>query len=193
MAEGKKRQLAGGLDSGQVWVRWTPEIAEDYPAIADAVADFKAKGMKKGKDAADAATCWLKERSLPNYRTTVTWLMLNPAEDFVEGYYSLASAQVELRTDHRKKLGPSEYPIQPAALITWIAKDERSDIGGKQLLAHAVGIAVKVAQLQGVVAIVLDPFDDETAKIWRGAPYNFKSSLTKSADGQRRLWRHLVI
>jgi hypothetical protein len=193
MAKGMQGQLTGGLDSGQIWVRWTPEVAEQHPNIADAVADFRAKGTERGKEAALAATRWLRERSLPNYRTTVTWLMLNPAEDFVEGYYSLASAQVELRTDHRKALESSEYPIQPAALITWIAKDERTRITGKQILAHAVGIAVKVAQLQGVVAIVLDPFDDETAKIWRAAPYNFKSSMTRSADGRRRLWRHLVI
>jgi len=193
MADQAQGHLTGGLDSGQIWVRWTPEVADDYPSIANAVADFRAKGTEQGKEAALAATHWLKERSLPNYRTTVTWLMLNSAEDFVEGYYSLASAQVELRTDHRKALDSSEYPIQPAALITWIAKDERTHISGKQLLAHAVGIAVKVAQWQGVVAIVLDPFNDKTAKIWRAAPYNFKSSMTRSADGRRRLWRHLVI
>lgn len=189
MPDEMRGQLTEGLDSGQIWIRWTPEVAED-PTLAAAVADFKAKG---GSDAARAATVWLKERSLPNYRTTVTWLMLNEAEDFVEGYYSLASAQVELRTDHRKTLGPTEYPIQPAALITWIAKDERTTISGKQLLAHAVAIAAKVARLQGVVAIVLDPFDDDTAKIWKAAPYKFKTSMTRSADGQRRLWRHLVI
>jgi hypothetical protein len=193
MAKEMQEQLVGGLDSGQIWVRWTPEVAEEYPNIVDAVADFRAKGTERGKEAALAATHWLKERSLPNYRTTVTWLMLNSAENFVEGYYSLASAQVELRTDQRKALESSEYPIQPAALITWIAKDERTPISGKQLLAHAVGIAVKVAQMQGVVAIVLDPFDDETAKIWRAGPYNFKSSMTRSADGRRRLWRNLVI
>jgi hypothetical protein len=189
MPEQTQGQLTQGLDVGQVWVRWTPEAAED-PVLAAAVADFKAKG---NSEAARAATAWLKERSLPNYRTTVTWLMLNEAEDFVEGYYSLASSQVELRTDHRKALGPTEYPIQPAALITWIAKDGRAGISGKQLLAHAVAVAARVARLQGVVAIVLDPFDDGTAKIWKAAPYNFKTSLTRSADGRRRLWRHLVI
>lgn len=182
-------QLTQGLDVGQIWRRWTPEAAED-PELAAAVAAFDAKG---NTDASKAATSWLKERSLPNYRTTVTWLMLNDSEDFLEGYYSLASSQVELRTAHRKKLGPSEYPIQPAALITWIAKDGRSSISGKQLLAHAIAIAARVSRWQGVVAIVLDPFDEGTAKIWQSEPYNFKTSLTKSSDGRRRLWRHLVI
>ena len=93
MSGEEQKKLVGNLDTGQVWVRWTPELAEEEPTIAAAVANFEAKGMTEGKAAASAATFWLRYRSLPNYRTTVTWLMLSAEEDFVEGFYSLASAQ----------------------------------------------------------------------------------------------------
>lgn len=173
-------------DRGQLWVRWTPEVADREPDVAAAVESFEAVDTEAGR----AATAWLKERALLDYRSSVTHLMI--IEDRVEAYYSLASAQVELRQSDRRKV-EAEHPVQPAALITWIAKHRYAQTSGIEVLAHAAGTALNVAEHQGVVALVLDPYDDDTAEMWKRPPYRFKPSRTRAPSGRPRLWRSLLI
>jgi hypothetical protein len=123
-----------------------------------------------------------------NYRSSVTKLMI--VDGVLEGFYSLAASRVELRTSDRRDIG--EHPVQPAALVTWLAKRTRARVDGKQLLLHAVGTALKVGEDMGVVAIVLDPYNEAAAHVWRKAPYNFKNSRTLAPDGSPRLWRSLL-
>jgi hypothetical protein len=53
----------------------------------------------------------------------------------------------------------------PASEIRWIAKHAESDLGGEELLTQAIWIAEQVAEVQGNTALVIDPYDGETAKM----------------------------
>lgn len=116
------------------------------------------------RPAAVAAGSWLKTQALDSYETSRTRLLV--AEHRVAGFYSLASAQVALSQRDRRRLGVD--PVQvPAALVAWIAKDVSADIDGKVLLLHADATARRAAALQATSVLVVDPFDDETAAMWR--------------------------
>ena len=88
------------------------------------------------------------------------------------------------------RIGGFSHPVQPAALIAWLAKDRRAEINGIELVYHAVVTARRVAEEQGAIALVLDPFDAASERIWTSPPYNFRRSLTP-VGGLRRLWMPL--
>jgi hypothetical protein len=73
----------------------------------------------------------------------------------------------------------------PAALITWIAKDRRATIDGKLMLLHAAATARRAAELQATSVLVVDPFDNETATMWRER-YGFRPSA--EVRKPKRLW-----
>lgn len=100
------------------------------------------------------------------------------------GFYSLASAQVELSQRDRRRVGVAPVRV-PAALITWIAKDKRAEIDGKPLLLHAAATARRAAELQATSVLVVDPFDEETAAMWRER-YGFRASVETRTP--KRLW-----
>jgi hypothetical protein len=107
----------------------------------------------------------------------------------VAGFYSLASAQVELGQHDRRRAGVIPVRV-PAALITRIAKDRRAAVDGKLLLLHAAATARRAAGLQATSVLVVDPFDDETAAMWRER-YGFRSSA--EARKPKRLWLPLQL
>ena len=51
-------------------------------------------------------------------------------------------------------------------------------------------IARRVAQEQGAIALVVDPFDADSERIWLSPPYSFRRSKTY-IGGVRRLWSPL--
>jgi hypothetical protein len=136
------------------------------------------------RPAAVEAATWLREQALDSHATSRTWLLL--AQHRIAGFYSLASTRVELRQSHRRRLGlHSKIVHVPATLVTWIAKDHRGDIGGEQLLLHAVGIARRAAAWQATAVLVVEPFDDETATM-RRERYGFRAAVGSKAA--TRLW-----
>ena len=70
--------------------------------------------------------------------------------------------------------------------MTWIAKDKRAEIEGKLLLLHAAAIARRAAELQATSVLVVDPFDDETAAMWRER-YGFRTSAEARKPKRLRL------
>jgi len=105
------------------------------------------------------------------------------ADGRVVGFYSLASAQVELSQRDRPRVDVAPVRV-PAALITWIAKDKRAEIDGKLLLL-AAATARRAAELQATSVLVVDPFDEETAAMWRER-FGFRASV--EARTPKRLW-----
>ena len=103
----------------------------------------------------------------------------------IAGYYSLCNSTVEISQKQRKKSLALETRrgTLPATLITWLAKDHRADVNGTLLIEHAVAVARKGTLTQASVALVLDPFDDETGEMWK-TRYGFRKSSGDSA----RLW-----
>jgi hypothetical protein len=160
------------------WVTLAPVDAEMRNEVRSALDAFDAGE----RPAAVAAASWLQTQALDAYQTSRTRLLI--AERQVAGFYSLASAQVALSQRDRRRL--AVVPVRvPAALVTWMAKDVRAGIGGDVLLLHAVATARRAAALQATTALVVDPFDDETAAMWRKR-FGFRTS---AEPGERkRLW-----
>jgi hypothetical protein len=176
-------------DNGEgLWYQWTPINAESvaYEDVAQAVEGFESLENPAGR----AATAWLKDEALANHPSTVTYVLMRDGR--VEGFIAMASASVTLKQSHRKKLGPGQrdYPLSPtqgASLVAWLAKHREAETAGSRLLAYALSIALDVARLQGTVAFVLDPYDEESAAQWMNR-HRFRRSETEARAGLRRLW-----
>ncbi len=134
------------------------------------------------RPAAVAAGDWLRAEAFGSHATSRTRLLI--AEQRLAGFYSLASAQVELSQRDRGRLGLDPVRV-PAALVTWIAKDKRAGIDGKELLLHATAMARRAAELQATSVLVVDPYDEETAAMWRDR-FGFRPS--SEARTPKRLW-----
>jgi hypothetical protein len=167
----------------ETWERWTPEKAADRPDLARIVGGFDAGASHA---AARQAAEWLREHALGNHPSTITWLRLVDGE--LTGYFALASASVDLRQRDRRRLRvDASRPVHSASLIAQIARATDAPAGtGERLVEQAWAFAQEATQLQGSVALVADPFDDETARMWRER-FGFRSSQT-TVNGRRRLW-----
>ncbi|HTU77904.1 MAG TPA: hypothetical protein VMF09_04020 [Solirubrobacteraceae bacterium] len=160
------------------WITLPPRD-EELPSELQLALD----GFDAGdRAAARAAGTWLRTQAVAAHRTSRTRLLI--AGGRVAGFYSLASAQVELSQRDRRRAGVAPVRV-PAALITWIAKDRRAAVDGKLLLLHAAATARRAAELQATSVLVVDPFDDETATMWRER-YGFRPSA--EARKPKRLW-----
>lgn len=166
-------------DAEPTWVTLPPVDANISALFRRALADFDAGA----KPAAVAATHWLQQSALAQHQNSRTALYIGNGR--IAGYYSLCNAQVELSQRQRKKLD-LRTPIGtlPASLVTWLAKDHRADFDGELLVMHAAATARKATMTQASVALVLDPYDDETAEMWR-TRFGFRRSSGSNAD---RLW-----
>jgi len=198
------RRAREALDDGQdAWVRLTPEVVDDLgedhaDRLLRALDSFESLDNGAGAAAAE----WLRTKALAMHGSTVTYLWLVGRK--VEGFYSLCSSNVRLSSGHRKRvfketgLSVLEIPsLQPASLVAWIAKqaDASSDCG-RAVLFHAFSVATEVSHLQGSIALVLDPFDDQTAEMWeRRTDVPFHRSARSPGDDEqkpRRLWTPLI-
>lgn len=165
-------------DSQPSWIT-LPSRDEELPSeLRLALGDFDAGA----RTAARAACAWLQTQAVAAHQTSRTHLLI--ADRRVAGFYSLASAQVELSQRDRRRVGVAPVRV-PAALITWIAKDRRAVIDGKLLLLHAVATARRAAELQATSVLVVDPFDEETSAMWRER-HGFRPSVESRKP--KRLW-----
>lgn len=165
-------------DSQPSWITLPSREEELSSELRLALDDFDAGE----RTAARAATAWLRTQAVAAHQTSRTRLLT--AGRRVAGFYSLASAQVELSQRDRRRVGVVPVRV-PAALITWIAKDKRAEIDGKLLLLHAAATARRAAELQATSVLVVDPFDEETAAMWR-MRFGFRASV--EARKPKRLW-----
>jgi hypothetical protein len=166
------------VDLQPTWIT-LPSRDEELPTeLQLAVDDFDAGG----RAAAKAATAWLQTEAVAAHQTSRTRLLI--ADRRIAGFYSLASAQVELSQRDRRRVGVVPVRV-PAALITWIARDKRAEIDGKMLLLHAVATARRAAEFQATTVLVVDRFDEETAAMWRKR-YGFRASV--ETRKLKRLW-----
>jgi hypothetical protein len=170
------------VDSEPTWVTLPPVDIEISDAFRRALDEFDAGP----KAAAVAATEWLQQSAVTQYRLSRTMLYI--ANGAIAGYYSLCSSSVELSQRSRTRHLELRTPLGtlPASLVTWLAKDHRADIDGAVLMKHAFATARRATLTQAAIALALDPFDSETAELWK-ARYGFRESSGKSG----RLWTPL--
>ena len=161
------------------WVTLPPVNIEISEAFQRALDEFDAGP----KPAAIAATEWLQRCAITHHQLSRTALFI--ANGGIAGYYSLCNSTVEISRDHRKKklALDTRRGILPASLVTWLAKDHRADVDGTLLIKHAAAVARKATFTQASVALVLDPFDPETAEMWK-TRFGFR----KSSGPSGRLW-----
>jgi hypothetical protein len=176
-------------ERGEDWIRWTPDTARASD-LAAAVEAFEPVDRDAGHRAAE----WLKTDALRNHGSTVTYLMVVGGR--LEAFYAICSAQVRLTQRDRPALRSDEEelllsPVQPASLLAWLGKHRDAEVDGHQVLLHALGTAQAVAELQGNIAFVLDPYDEQTADFWQRR-YGFRRSQEELRSGLRRLWMPLL-
>jgi hypothetical protein len=136
--------------------------------------------------AADAAGEWTRTVAL-DASSARTWVLV--ASDSVLAFCALASSSVRLTRRQRAEVG-SVYRETPATLVAWAAKAADADVEGAVLLRHADAIAQTVTRLQATCVLALDPFDEDTAELWK-VRYGFKPvapPLEEGAPASRRLW-----
>ncbi len=169
------------------WVHLTEEQVNADPGLLEAVERFDAPPGAAGRAAAE----WLKTSALAQSAHIATYVLLDG--DQVRAFYSLGMSEVELRTQHRKKL-LSPHPRLGAVLVLWLARAADADVGAETILAHAVGMGQIAARHVGAAVIALDPFDADTEQFWRER-FGFRASLTRRPDAhgddRARLWMPL--
>ncbi len=166
------------------WVHLTEEQVDADPGLREAIERFDAPPSDAGR----AAEGWLKASALGESGHIATYVLFQT--DRVVAFYSLGMGEVELRTQHRRKLA-SPHPRLGAVLVLWLARGADTTVGAETILSHAVGIGQIAARRVGAAVIALDPFDAETEKFWRER-FGFRTSLTRRRDAngeeRPRLW-----
>jgi hypothetical protein len=163
------------------FVRWTSAAARRQPDLLAAVESFE----PLDRSAAVAAAEWLRESALEEPPSATTYLVIEG--DTLSGFYALAASRVELRSSQRVRVGAHLLPTVPAYLIAQIARARSAPPGtGERLILHGVAMAREASSIAAAVALVVDPFDADTARLW--ASLGFRNSLTDGPAGLRRMW-----
>ncbi len=165
------------LGPGPVFVRWRPNVAAAVPALRQAVADFD----PGEREAAQACAAWLREHGLDEPQESIPYLMLDRGA--LLGFYALANGSTELRVRQREELGVQRR-TQPAAIITQLARAADHPGVGQRLLQHAAVTARRLSVYSAATVLALDPFDDETAEMWKER-FGFQESAGQDPGGKR--------
>ena len=114
------------------------------------------------RESAQAAAVWLRDHGLGGesqpYLALYEWQLV--------GFYALTAGQVELSSGERSQLGLARS-TQGAYLLTWIAKSARHNFDGAILIGDAIGVAQELAEGASATLLALDPYDEETDRMWR--------------------------
>jgi len=148
-------------DEKSGWIRWRPEIAKTavWDDLAEAIDQFEPPCNKAGEDGA----AWLKEHSLRDFPLTATWVLFH--NSVVHGFFAMSSNAFSVSSP--SPANPEELVKEkwPCSQIKWLCRRNKGKFIGRTFFDQAVFTAYRVAQLQGNVALVIEPFDDEIAGI----------------------------
>lgn len=113
---------------------------------------------------------YIKKQSSQDVKRDLAACYVLAEEDLVLGYYTLSSASIprdEMPEDEIKRL-PQSYGNLPAILLGRLAVDKRMQGQGfgEILLLDAVERSVDLANQLGILAIIVDPIDDQAKKFY---------------------------
>lgn len=169
------------------WVLLSSAQLEADRDLGEALERFTAPPGPAGAAAAE----WLREGARTERGHIATYVLLEEGE--ILAFHSLGMGEVELRTQHRRRLGAG-HPRQGAVVVLWLARAAGASVPAEEILTHALGIARRAATHVGAAVLALDPFDEETERFWRGT-LGFRASLTRRTDStgasRARLWMPL--
>lgn len=172
------------------WFLWNPEVAAERPDLQAAVADFEADGSANAT-AAEGVTRWFLREAI-RQGACITRILV--VDGHVATFYALSSGEMSLgATDNLKAMG-MHVPLGPprdwtvgASHIEVIGRDHRAPPGvGMIAIQHAISMAKYVANLQGTLALTLDPADMKTQEMWRRR--GFARTGRSAGNGLRRLY-----
>jgi hypothetical protein len=143
------------LEHGNPWVRWTPQIAEEY-AYHDlhlAVKNFEPVYCPTG----EAGARWLKDEALKHHRTIETHLFYE--EPMLRGFIAVTvAADVAM-----SKLPSAPFGGRvPATELVWWCKRAGDHQAGHMLFLHAVALAKKKWGDDPRAVLLVKPHDEET-------------------------------
>ncbi|HWX88360.1 MAG TPA: hypothetical protein VNX67_09305 [Solirubrobacteraceae bacterium] len=171
------------LRHARAYVR-VDQVARALPVLEDAIQAFKAPPGPAG----ESVSRWLVEHAFHEPQEATVRLRLSYGR--VTGVYALCAAQITLDTAERAQLGGVRYRTQPAILLAQFARAADAPGIGAELLRHATGTARRARTYVGATALVVDPFDEPTAEMWR-EHFGFRDSQQR-VPGNRSLRRQWV-
>lgn len=169
------------LERARAYVRVDRQVVATLPELDEAIRSFGAAKGPAGESVAE----WLAERALREPQEATVRVRLSHGQ--ITGVYALCAAQVALSSEERAQLGGVHYRTQPAILLAQFARSADSPGIGDELLQHAYGIARRALHYVGATVLVVDPFDQDTAGMWRQR-FGFQDS-EQPVPGNRRLRR----
>jgi hypothetical protein len=169
------------LDQARAYVRVDRQAIAALPELGIAIDAFQPVASPAGDNAAE----WLTERALREPQEATVRLRLSHGR--VTGVYALCAAQIALSREERARLGDVHYRTQPAILLAQFARAADTPGIGDEMLQHADGVARRALRYIGATVLVVDPFDQDTAEMWRER-FGFQDS-EQPVPGHRRLRR----
>jgi hypothetical protein len=169
------------LDRARAYVRVDRQAIAALPELGAAIGAFRPVPNPAGESAAE----WLAERALSEPQEATVRLRLSHGR--VTGVYALCAAQIALSGEERAQLGGVHYRTQPVILLAQFARAADAPGVGEEMLRHADGIARRARLYVGATVLVVDPFDQDVAEMWRER-FVFQDS-EQSVPGNRRLRR----
>lgn len=171
-------------DARGTWTRWDRDRKDDDDLV-EKIAEFRSLDNPAGV----AATRWLREDAYDNDGLTKTRVLVS--EERVEGYIATCFGTVELTGGGIRRMTVPRHLRRrqvPAFLVCWVAKNRESEIPGTQLMLTAVSLARDAKRNSGLVALAVDPHDDEVSEMWRSAPWHFQTCRQREDGKPTRLY-----
>ena len=169
------------LGLARAYVRVDRQTITGLPELGEAIRAFRPVSNPPGESAAE----WLAERALRQPQEATVRLRLSHGK--VTGVYALCAAQIALSSEERAQLGGVHYRTQPAILLAQFARAADTPGVGEEMLQHADSSARRALRYVGATVLVVDPFDQDTAGMWRQR-FGFEDS-EQPVPGNRRLRR----
>jgi hypothetical protein len=169
------------LDRARAYVRVERQAVAALPELGEAIRSFQPVPGRAGESVAE----WLAERALKEPQEATVRVRLGHGK--VTGVYALCAAQVALSREERAQLGGVHYRTQPAILLAQFARADGSPGIGEEMLQHANQTAQRALRYVGATVLVVDPFDSDTAEMWRQR-FGFEDS-EQPVPGDRALRR----
>jgi hypothetical protein len=169
------------LEHARAYVRVDRLVVAALPGLSEAIRSFQPVPGPAGESVAE----WLAERALNEPQEATVRVRLSHGR--VAGVYALCAAQVALSREERAQLGGVHYRTQPAILLAQFARDANTPGVGAEMLRHADTSARRALGYVGATVLVVDPFDHDTAEMWRER-FGFQDS-EQPVPGNRSLRR----
>jgi hypothetical protein len=169
------------MEHARAYVRVDRGLAASTPELAAAITAFEPVAGPAGESVA----AWLSMRALREPQEATVRVRLSYGK--VTGVYALCAAQVALSTAERTALGGVHYRTQPAILLAQFARAADAPGIGAEMLLHVDNTARRALRYVGATVLVVDPFDHDTAEMWRDR-FGFQDS-PQAVPGRSELHR----